>query len=179
MRGVRGWDMNIVGQIHEVDEGGWCDAFVATPQDYAAMKARFGRDRGMRQRVMEVWRRERRPGGLYTTLWAAVWPWWREDEWQGSRRGRAAGRDGSRQTCGDIILSTPRGRFSGRGFPHRHGSHPYVMKAYPFFDGEIHSFVNDMIDQQRYANRLITLYDWVMRASAKGVFAVARGFGGA
>lgn len=47
--------------------------------------------------------------------------------------------------------------------------HPYVMKAYPFIDGEIHSFVADCIDQQRYINRLITLNDWVIRAGAKGV----------
>lgn len=53
--------------------------------------------------------------------------------------------------------------------PYDHKSHPYVFKAYPFIDGEIHSFVNDVIDQQRYTNRLITLYDWIMRASAKGV----------
>lgn len=53
--------------------------------------------------------------------------------------------------------------------PFEHGSHPYIFKAYPFIDGEIHSFVNDVIDQQRYTNRLITLYDWIMRASAKGV----------
>ena len=53
--------------------------------------------------------------------------------------------------------------------PFEHGSHPYVFKAYPFIDGEIHSFVGDVIDQQRYTNRLITLYDWIMRASAKGV----------
>lgn len=53
--------------------------------------------------------------------------------------------------------------------PFEHGSHPYVFKAYPFIDGEIHSFVSDVIDQQRYTNRLITLYDWIMRASAKGV----------
>lgn len=53
--------------------------------------------------------------------------------------------------------------------PFEHGEHPYVFKAYPFIDGEIHSFVNDIIDQQRYVNRLITLYDWIMRASAKGV----------
>lgn len=53
--------------------------------------------------------------------------------------------------------------------PYRHGSHPYVFKAYPFIDGEVHSFVSDVIDQQRYTNRLITLYDWIMRASAKGV----------
>lgn len=53
--------------------------------------------------------------------------------------------------------------------PFEHGSHPYIFKAYPFIDGEIHSFVSDVIDQQRYTNRLITLYDWIMRASAKGV----------
>lgn len=53
--------------------------------------------------------------------------------------------------------------------PYEHKGHPYVFKAYPFIDGEIHSFVADVIDQQRYTNRLITLYDWIMRASAKGV----------
>ncbi len=53
--------------------------------------------------------------------------------------------------------------------PYEHKSHPYIFKAYPFIDGEIHSFVADVIDQQRYTNRLITLYDWIMRASAKGV----------
>ena len=56
--------------------------------------------------------------------------------------------------------------------PYEHKSHPYVFKAYPFIDGEIHSFVSDVIDQQRYSNRLITLYDWIMRASAKGVLLV-------
>jgi hypothetical protein len=58
--------------------------------------------------------------------------------------------------------------------PYEHGSHPYVFKAYPFIDGEIHSFVADVIDQQRYTNRLITLYDWVIRATAKGVLLVPK-----
>ena len=53
--------------------------------------------------------------------------------------------------------------------PYEHKGHPYVWKAYPFIDGEIHSFVSNVIDQQRYVNRLITMYDWIMRASAKGV----------
>lgn len=53
--------------------------------------------------------------------------------------------------------------------PYEHKSHPYVFKAYPFIDGEIHSFVSDVIDQQRYTNRLITMYDFIMRASAKGL----------
>ena len=56
--------------------------------------------------------------------------------------------------------------------PYAHKDHPYVLKAYPFIDGEIHSFVSDVIDQQRYTNRLITLYDWIMRASAKGVLLI-------
>lgn len=56
--------------------------------------------------------------------------------------------------------------------PYEHKSHPYVFKAYPFIDGEVHSFVGDVIDQQRYTNRLVTLYDWIMRASAKGVLLV-------
>ena len=68
---------------------------------------------------------------------------------------------------------TPFGDILAEGeTPYAHKSHPYVFKAYPFIDGEIHSFVSDVIDQQRYSNRLITLYDWIMRASAKGVLLV-------
>lgn len=68
---------------------------------------------------------------------------------------------------------SPQGDILAEGeSPYRHGSHPYVFKAYPFIDGEIHSFSADVIDQQRYTNRLITLYDWIMRASAKGVLLI-------
>jgi hypothetical protein len=68
---------------------------------------------------------------------------------------------------------TPFGDILAEGeTPYAHKSHPYVFKAYPFVDGEIHSFVSDVVDQQRYTNRLITLYDWIMRASAKGVLLV-------
>ncbi len=59
--------------------------------------------------------------------------------------------------------------------PYEHKGHPYVFIAYPFIDGEIHSFVGDFIDQQRYVNRLITLYDFIMRASAKGVLLFPEG----
>lgn len=52
---------------------------------------------------------------------------------------------------------------------YKHKSHPYVFRMYPFIDGEIHPFVGDFIDQQRYTNRLITMYDWIMKSSAKGV----------
>ncbi|MCH5328527.1 MAG: hypothetical protein J1E02_05870 [Coprobacter sp.] len=53
--------------------------------------------------------------------------------------------------------------------PYWHKSHPYVLSLYPFIDGEVHSFVEDILDQQRYVNRLITMVDFIMGASAKGV----------
>lgn len=51
--------------------------------------------------------------------------------------------------------------------PYEHKGTPYVFKPYPFIDGEIHSFVGDFVDQQRYVNRLIALYDMIMKNSAK------------
>ena len=50
-----------------------------------------------------------------------------------------------------------------------------MVKAYPYIDGEIHSFVSDIIDQQKLTNRLISMYDWVLRASAKGVLLFPEG----
>lgn len=68
---------------------------------------------------------------------------------------------------------SPQGHVLAEGdSPYAHGSHPYVMKAYPLIDGEIHAFVADVIDQQKYTNRLITTYDWIIRSSAKGVLMI-------
>lgn len=53
--------------------------------------------------------------------------------------------------------------------PYSHGTHPFIVKFYPLTDGEVHPFVEDVIDQQRYINRLITLIDHIMSVSAKGV----------
>lgn len=50
-----------------------------------------------------------------------------------------------------------------------HGGHPFVIRFYPLTDGEVHAFIEDVIDQQKYVNRLITLIDHIMQASAKGV----------
>lgn len=47
--------------------------------------------------------------------------------------------------------------------------HPFAVKFYPMVDGEVHSLVEDIIDQQRHINSLITLIDQIMRVSAKGV----------
>ncbi len=52
--------------------------------------------------------------------------------------------------------------------PYAHRRHPFAVKLYPLTDGEVHSLVEDVIDQQVYVNRLITLLDRVMTTSAKG-----------
>lgn len=65
---------------------------------------------------------------------------------------------------------TPQGDILEEGdSPYWHGEHPYTLSLYPLLDGEIHSFVEDVIDQQRYINRLITMIDFIMGSSAKGV----------
>ncbi len=53
--------------------------------------------------------------------------------------------------------------------PYGHGSHPFAIKFYPLTDGEVHSFVEDVVEQQKYINRLVVLIDKMMGASAKGV----------
>ena len=65
---------------------------------------------------------------------------------------------------------TPSGHILLEGeTPYEFKSHPYTIKLYPFVNGEVHSFTSTFIDQQRYINRLVTLNDFILRTSAKGV----------
>jgi hypothetical protein len=56
--------------------------------------------------------------------------------------------------------------------PYAHQSHPYAVLLYPLVDGKVWGVIADVIDQQRYINRLISLLDFIMGASAKGVLLV-------
>lgn len=216
MRDFRGWDVSVLGEIHDISFGQLCEQFATSPKDYRRLRdiykwaARkdyiasyaegFGYSRlenydflftsePGRCRVIELWRKEQKPryrcqdyqnGDIfkideedYYRYVVAVneerlqmakdagmpadevplikATWFMDDYWY-------------------FYYLTPFGDILKEGeTPYEHKSHPYVFKAYPFIDGEIHSFVADVIDQQRYTNRLITLYDWIMRASAKGV----------
>lgn len=153
-RDSSGADANIVGQLHDVSLTDFCDAFVKTEKDYDNALKLFEqstvRSAGETLRMAELWRREKRPM-RYKHLWRLA------DVWR-------------------YYFLTPDGTVVSSGdSPYPHGCHPYIFKAYPFIDGEIHSFVGDMLDQQRYTNRLITMYDWVTRASAKGVLLIPQG----
>ena len=141
-RDVRGTDMTVVGQIHDLSANSFCAAFATTPKEYSLLAKRLGGESHVR--VVEIWRADR---SLCKTAEG-----WRAD------------------TVWKYAYVTADGEILREGLsPYRHGKHPFVFTAYPFIDGEIHSFVGDLLDQQRYTNRLITLYDWVIRASAKGV----------
>lgn len=53
--------------------------------------------------------------------------------------------------------------------PYEHGSYPYTFKIYEYVNGNVIPYMSPVIDQQRYINRLVTLFDIVIQASAKGI----------
>lgn len=59
-----------------------------------------------------------------------------------------------------------------RESPYKHEEHPYSLVLFPLLDGEVWGFVEDMIDQQRYVNRMVIMLDFIIGASAKGVLMV-------
>jgi len=71
---------------------------------------------------------------------------------------------------------TPTGEtlYSGET-PYDHEEHPYTIQPYPMLDNEVWGLIEDVIDQQRYINRLITLMDFMMGSAAKGVLLIPDG----
>ena len=216
MRDFRGWDVSVLGEIHDISFGQLCEQFATCPEDYkklrdiykwaarreyiASYAERFGYSRlenydflftsePGRCRVIELWRKEQKPRyRCHDYQNGDIFKIDEEDYYKSvvavnEERMQMAKSVGMPEDDVPLIKATwfvddywyfyyltPFGDILKEGeTPFEHGSHPYVFKAYPFIDGEIHSFVADVIDQQRYTNRLITLYDWIMRASAKGV----------
>ena len=139
-------------------------------------------------RVIEVWKLESREvinchdlrSGEYYTLPATEMQWVEQENQARQQAARQAGRPdesapliatewGIEQIWRYHFFS-PLGDLLDEGdTPYWHGEHPYVLKLYPLVDGEVHAFVEDVIDQQRYINRLITMIDFIMGSSAKGV----------
>lgn len=173
----RGWDVHLLGEIHNTTLRSVARRFVKDAPGLERLADACGisaTDMGARIKILEVWHEE---SALYLS-------------WHDRRAGRiiSVPEDSEVRPPSGVEVSKEwrsvwRYEFLGPGgvvldsgiSPYSHGSHPYVLKVYPYIDGEIHSFVADVIDQQRYTNRLITLYDWVMRASAKGVLLFPEG----
>ncbi|MCM1110854.1 MAG: hypothetical protein NC336_06580 [Clostridium sp.] len=165
---------------------------IYTPGAGAAADGRFGIERRLQAdsflqpddpslcRVIELWSRERRPRYLCHDRCSAELYSVEASDYDRlvageNRRRRQAGEEEieSRWIVDEVWVYrclAPDGTLLRETLsPYAHGGHPYVFKFHPFIDGEIHSFIEDVIDQQRYVNRLVSLYDWTIRASAKGV----------
>lgn len=174
----RGRDVTAIGEIHSVPLEVAVSTFATSPEDAQrfrvladSIKSCFAEGSDPHVNIVEYWRLEQR------RFWLC--------------HDRASGRvfrSGERPESNDIDAiwrSEPVWRYyfidsDGEillqgDSPYGNAGHPYVLKAYPFIDGEIHSFVADCIDQQRYVNRLITLNDWILRSSAKGVLLFPKG----
>ncbi len=71
---------------------------------------------------------------------------------------------------------TPLGEILKEGrSPYWHEQHPYEIKFLSLFDGEPHSFVEDIIPQQKILNRYISSWDFIVNTSAKNTLAIAEG----
>ena len=53
--------------------------------------------------------------------------------------------------------------------PYEFNSHPFSVTLYPYVNAEVHPFMGNIIDQQRYINRLIIMHDMAARSAAKGL----------
>ncbi len=56
--------------------------------------------------------------------------------------------------------------------PYWHGSHNFVIHAYPMIQGKVLNYVEDFIDQQRSINRTLTLIDFIRSSSSKGLLMI-------
>ena len=64
----------------------------------------------------------------------------------------------------------PNGTVIAKGeTPYDFHSHPFTIHLYPYINGEIHPYMSNIIDQQRYFNRCMILQDLAVRSAAKGV----------
>lgn len=182
----RGSDIDMIGEIHRVSFGTLLEKFCETADDYRRIAVTYGALNRSADgcRITEVWHRETSIFALLhdedsatlrvVPMESSVLSLESSDcgqaAWNESRSHLRLGTEDSR-----LITKTGwrRSWYASDGTLLRRSEimerHPYVFKAYPFLDGEIHSYVSDIIDQQRFVNRLITLYDLIMRSSAKGV----------
>lgn len=214
----RGWDVDLLGEIHDLPFNVLCNNFASSPEDYRILKSIYSPDEyGVYQgwggdfgqsnildykdfllprspglcRVIEVWTKESKPRYKCHDVLKGQYYKVEVSDFQSlvlnenERRKKLAVEQGIGDDVplirydwfidtywyvrymtpfGDVLLEMET--------PYLHKSHPYIFKMYPYIDGEIHSFVSDVIDQQRYVNRLISMYDWIMRGSAKGLLLV-------
>lgn len=56
--------------------------------------------------------------------------------------------------------------------PYTHEESPIELQLHPMVDGEVYGLVHSIIDQQKYFNRMISMLDFLITSSAKGVLMI-------
>lgn len=166
----RGGDVDLIGELHHIPYSNLLQKFCKSGADYRLIKSLYGdADRGM-CRVAEVWHldisilgvcHDKKTGRL------RVFNMEGQTEKSMEERSTDEATDTICRSCWRQTWYASDGTVLAES--HHPEGHPYEFKAYPYLDGEVHSYISDLIDQQRYVNRLITLYDFIMKSSAKGV----------
>lgn len=169
-----GRDVDLIGEVHHVSFGNLMAAFCHTASDFHRISGIYGKNgnSNVSCRVTEVWYKDTEVFGFIHDVKNASLSLAKMDELIG-RPANDALTDNVKEVRSIVRHHWRRMWFAADGTllgkSESAEMHPYVFKAYPFIDGEVHSYISDIIDQQRYVNRLITLYDFIMKSSAKGV----------
>lgn len=181
LRDPRALDIELIGMFHTWSIDEIVGRFASGSRQRAnelrqIVKARTNEPAGFEHcRIIEVWHRESSdsirihdPLGKFKTSLPA------ERQADISAENRRRRREGLPKLSSRFELSSQWvGRFFTADGLLLHSvtapEHPFAVKFYPLIDGEIHSFVSSLVDQQKYINRLISLIDTMMACSAKGV----------
>lgn len=171
----RGWDLSLVGEVHEMEFNRLISEFAESPEDVEKLRKIYSDaaiGSGVRNcRVWEIWRKEYK--SYYRCHDSKKGIFYLSEKIE---RGEGVTQHWESSVIWSCYFLGPNSEVISQSLsPYRHGCHPYVIKAYPFIDGEIHSFVSDVIDQQKFTNRLISMYDWTLRSAAKGVLLFPEG----
>lgn len=220
MKDPRYHDLELIGEIHDITFGRFCEKFAHSPEDiekfvqwygeassplYAALTEDVNDKHNVEEmtffapkdrslcRVYEIWRRESRDryrvhdentGELYV-INADDKESIKNIEQENKQRKAMAAKQGWAEDEIPLIhykenffvdtywygrYLTPQGYVLWEGeSPYEGRRCPYTTIVLPMTDGKIVSYISDAIDQNRYINRMLTLYDWMQRAGLKGV----------
>jgi hypothetical protein len=81
--------------------------------------------------------------------------------------------DSDRESFWKVYYITPLGHIlQEMETPYEHQEHPYSFGYHPLIDGRTMSLVTSILDQQRFVNRLIQLFDKSMVKGAKDLWAI-------
>lgn len=171
----RGNDIDMVGEVHRVSLSSLFSAFCHDAEDYRRISALY---RGVNTHdgcytITEVWHKDTQVYGMLHDEQSATLSICHIDDILAAMPGERIAAGVARKVKSLVKTRWRQLWFAHDGTLLREGEpkemYPYAFKVYPFIDGEVHSYIGDLIDQQRYVNRLITLYDFIMKSSAKGV----------